>query len=423
MMPPAVMPDFLLFLGSVDASVWWFGCKPSLGFALLIGCTLGAALISVIAIFVGGYGDRPAIAHRLWLLTLTRLLLPPIFAFPVTFWAPSSLRSLPGIQFQTAGFRDSAMQIWGVDWVTVLFAGWILGSLIMLVRVCRSAARVRRMIEYRGRFDLSATKVLHQCVASPWGANGSHNRATLIGTGLAESSLPKNFPEVWLVDAFVSPMLYSDHSFRFSRSSRLSDRPIIVFPRALWNQMDCQSRMVLLKHELAHWTRHDQIVRWIEVIAIVCLWWHPLVWIARSQIESCEERCCDAAATIGKPEQRRVYAEAILQTLDFLCEPFETNRSEVQARPLGSGLSSLPIVEHRLYKIMRPIGLAGQNVLKSAAICTCCIGAIVVAFTPVSPAISIQVAPAASVNITADRPLGVKSDVEMEILKRSAKQP
>ncbi|KAA1262018.1 BlaR1 peptidase M56 [Rubripirellula obstinata] len=384
MMLPAMMQELSLGFDSVDLFNW------------LLGGTLGATLIAVIAIIVGRYCDRPAIAHRLWLLALIRIMLPPMFAFPLTVWAPSSLRSLPD-----AALSNSGLQNLNLDWGACLIAVWCLGSLMMLVWVCRSASRMRRLIEYRGRFDLSATKVLHQSVADP-----------------LETSLPKNFPEVWLVDAFVSPMLYCDTAFGFSRSCRLSDKPIIVFPRTLWNQMDRQSRVVLLKHELAHWSRRDQWVRWIEVIAMVFLWWHPLVWIARRQIESCEERCCDAAATTGQPEQRRVYAEAILQTLDFLCEPFEPNRSEVQARPLGSGLSSLPIVEHRLYKIMRPIGLAGQNVLKSAAIGTCCIAAMIVALTPVSPAISIQIAPAASAKVTADRPLGVKSNVEMEILRR-----
>lgn len=70
-------------------------------------------------------------------------------------------------------------------------------------------------------------------------------------------------------------------------------------------------------------------------------WWHPLVWVARWQIESHEERCCDQAATLDRPNQRRVYAETILRTLDFLCEPLERDRSELRARPMASGLSGL----------------------------------------------------------------------------------
>jgi beta-lactamase regulating signal transducer with metallopeptidase domain len=178
---------------------------------------------------------------------------------------------------------------------------------------------------------------------------------------------------------------------------------------------------VLLKHELAHWSRRDQRVRLIEVVAMVLLWWHPLVWIARRQIESCEERCCDAAATTGLPGQRRVYAEAILHTLDFLSEPLERNRSEVEARPLASGLSRLPIVKHRLQKIMRPMGLAGKNFHRTFITLASCAAACILLIWPISPAVSIQYSDPELTTVFADRPLGVKSTVEMEISRRVEK--
>ena len=368
----------------------------------LIGSTLGGCLIAIIASVVGRWGDRPALAHRLWLLAIIKLTLPPIFSLPLTLWAPASPLQKSGMSFHP--FR-STMQFTEVT--SLLLTVWIVGSVLLAVWVYRSAARVRRLIEYRGRFDIEATGVLRKYAKDQNLQHSTHS-----------------FPEVWLVDAFVSPMLYCETARRWLGRAPLAGQPIIVFPRTLWNQMDHQSRLVLLKHELAHWSRRDQRVRWIEVMAMVVLWWHPLIWIARRQIESCEERCCDAAATKDVPAGRRVYAEAILMTLDFLSEPFERDRSEVEARPLASGLSRLPIVRHRLQKIMCPLGGEhGPRLLRSLTSIACCLAAAVIVLLPISPAISIHFAEPTPVSTTSDRPLSVKSVVEMDNSARAEKIP
>jgi hypothetical protein len=61
------------------------------------------------------------------------------------------------------------------------------------------------------------------------------------------------------------------------------------------------------------------------MIATGCFWWHPAVWWARRQIEVTEEQCCDASVMYHCRGQKRAYAEAILDVVEWndqrRCDP------------------------------------------------------------------------------------------------------
>ena len=118
---------------------------------------------------------------------------------------------------------------------------------------------------------------------------------------------------------------------------------------------------------------------------MVALWWHPLVWIAKRQIEDCEERCCDLAASRRVSSSPRVYAEAILATLDFLSEPSNWNRRKVGPRPFASGIGYLPRIEQRLREIMSP---TANRQLRRTQKCLVVVAMLVV--IPVYPSIVIH---------------------------------
>lgn len=308
----------------------------------LIGNTMVAAALAIAAWSVNRFTNRPAVAHVLWVLVLLKLMTPPIFAVsipvPTSAWMTEGANSnasnanersrLHGVNESVA--KPSAARVLAdtrpsVAWACV----WATGSLLMGAWVIRASRRVNRLIEQRGRFDIHSTRQLADLVADPSVVT----------------------PSVWLIDAILSPMLVSPMFSRaFWRSE--SDCKIIV-PKALWKQLDDDARGVLLMHEWTHLRRRDWIVRIIEVTSMIAMWWHPLVWIAKRQIEDCEETCCDLAAARDHHESRRVYAEAILKTLDFLCEPFDQSRREIESRPLASGVGTLPKIEHRLRQIIQ----------------------------------------------------------------------
>lgn len=143
-------------------------------------------------------------------------------------------------------------------------------------------------------------------------------------------------PHVLLVDAAVSPMLWGCGS-----------RAKLLFPLDLAARLDAEARATLLTHELAHFARGDHWVRLLELVATGLFWWHPVVWWARQQIEEAEEECCDAWVVSQFPHAPRQYAEALLDTIDYLCE------SRRALPPVACGLGQAHFIRHRLTKIMR----------------------------------------------------------------------
>ena len=102
-----------------------------------------------------------------------------------------------------------------------------------------------------------------------------------------------------------------------------------------------------MTHELAHFTRGDHWVRLLELIATGVFWWHPVVWWARQQIEASEEECCDAWVVGQFPNTPKLYAEALLDTIDYLCE------RRPALPPVACGLGQAHFLRRRLTKIMR----------------------------------------------------------------------
>jgi hypothetical protein len=148
-------------------------------------------------------------------------------------------------------------------------------------------------------------------------------------------------PKVLVVERVVSPMLWGLGCSRFGRGATL------LFPGALARRLDGESCDALLLHELAHYARGDGWVRLLELVVQTLYWWHPLVWLARREIEAAEEECCDAWALAHQSAPRRVYAEALLATVDFLFEP-----PLAALPPTACGLGEARLLRRRLTQIM-----------------------------------------------------------------------
>jgi beta-lactamase regulating signal transducer with metallopeptidase domain len=146
----------------------------------------------------------------------------------------------------------------------------------------------------------------------------------------------RRVPRVLLMDARVSPMLWG-----------FFGRPRLILPAALWANLTPSQRSTLLAHELAHYSRGDHWVRWLELAATVLFWWHPVVWLARKRLREAEEQCCDAWVIWALPESRRDYATAIVDTVGFL----STGRPGLPA--LASGVGEIRHLRRRLTMIMR----------------------------------------------------------------------
>jgi bla regulator protein blaR1 len=346
---------------------------------------LVATLLAAVVWGIARYARQPALAHVLWVVVLLKLLTPPLVTIPVGWkfdldWAVPRLPSLAdvapelaeqpiaeshvpsGVQAgltvaegeQTAGLaRDEAsyrenppkIEQPGTGWMrqtasatsqgatrfrlsgftarlrttsTVLVSWlpvvWLCGVAIRALLLIQRAWAFRAFIRRAGAIDPALSRRAWELAhgAGMWGA-----------------------PQVITVQGAVSPMLWG-----------AGGRVHLIFPAGLARELPPQARDALLLHELAHFSRGDQWVRLIELAAQVLYWWHPVVWWARREIEGAEEQCCDAWVVERQSGSRRTYAEALLATIDFLCE------QPAMLPPAASGLGAVPLLRIRLTQIM-----------------------------------------------------------------------
>jgi bla regulator protein BlaR1 len=360
-----------------------------------IGLT-NAALASVLAILawvVGRYARRPALARLLWILVLCKLLAPPLYKPSVGNWfsapqwlsratdevqpaatgvavADVSHRSEAGFSTFTPGAETTTPQsstgaaqktplsalgsvasrlnvqrrgwfsrlatVSPAEWLRYATGIWLCGSALYIVWLAIRTWHFRRFLARVARADGE----LSQRVAR-----------------LAHDAGLSSAPRVLVVESAVSPMLWG-----------AGQGACLLFPAELVRRVDPAACDTLLLHELAHYARADWLVRVLELTAQVVYWWHPLVWWTLRHIEAAEEECCDAWVVKHRAGGRRVYAEALLTTLDFLCEPLPA------LPPAACGLGAAGSLRSRLTQIMcgevaiRPSRAAKSLVLAIAAV-------------------------------------------------------
>ncbi len=309
--------------------------------AWAVGLALPAAL-------VGRWGRRPALAHGLWVLVLVKFVTPPLWsvvlhqphhtadgvavAAPLdssaVMPAPDRLpdenstgsdmvisESSPRTEDET-GLSNSAASNSAppISWASVLLVAALSGSAAWFLLAGWRLAQFRRLL---------------RCAQPAPAAVCDQVRHLAPKLGLTR------LPSVWFVPGAVSPMLWA-----------VLGKPRLFVPAALWEHLEDDQRAALLVHELAHLRRRDHWVRRLEFVATGLYWWHPVVWWARRAIERAEEECCDAWVVWVLPQAARAYAEALVETVDFL--------SEVRCPlpPAVSGIGHVHFLRRRLAMIM-----------------------------------------------------------------------
>ena len=118
------------------------------------------------------------------------------------------------------------------------------------------------------------------------------------------------------VSANVGPLAWAA-PVRFGRWNR----PFVVVPEQLLNDLPADAAEALLAHECAHLARRDELWRLTELLACGLWWWLPTAWLAASAGRRREELCCDAAVLHARrhaPDPAGPYAAALLAAAEFL---------------------------------------------------------------------------------------------------------
>lgn len=345
--------------------------------------------LALLACVVGRLARRPALTHAMWVLVLLKFVTPPLFNLPMTIEVPDANRTVaePDVSFAATPLLRGALPDLSAglhDLPTAVStntsrvdpsreqeqSGDVAVSAANPARVENALAHASQRVgsERPVFFERAMNAVVAAWVAHPsvrslllggWLAGGAlwaawqmgramrFHRRVLCGA-VASSEVQeqtqrlaarlglRRAPQVLVVDAAVSPMLWGCGS-----------RAKLLFPSDLAARLDDEARATLLTHELAHFSRGDHWVRLLELIVTGLFWWHPVVWWARQEIEQSEEECCDAWVVGAFPNTPRQYAEALLDTIDFLCE------SHQPLPPVACGLGQAHFLRRRLIQIMR----------------------------------------------------------------------
>ncbi len=128
----------------------------------------------------------------------------------------------------------------------------------------------------------------------------------------------------------------------------------MVLPEGLLQQSSLEQQRLILAHELAHLKRRDHLTRWLEWLACVCFWWNPVTWLARRQLRTNEELCCDALVLDCLEPEPKKYANSLLTAVEFLSSPI------LHVPSTASGMTSGGNLERRFKMIMSDRPMTGS---------------------------------------------------------------
>jgi beta-lactamase regulating signal transducer with metallopeptidase domain len=124
-------------------------------------------------------------------------------------------------------------------------------------------------------------------------------------------------------------------------------RAKLLWPALLMHALPAHCRRSVIAHELAHLRRRDHWVSWLEIIATCVWWWNPLFWYVRRQLRLNAELACDAWVIGTLPDERRSYAEALIEVTQHV------SQTVAPVPALGMNGSARQVFERRLTMIMR----------------------------------------------------------------------
>jgi beta-lactamase regulating signal transducer with metallopeptidase domain len=325
--------------------LWW-----------LAETALVTVLLTGLVIFMcrlGRFG--PAVRHALWLVVLIKLLTPPVLHWP---WALPGIREAPPsghgvaedpasptIQFLLSRVEmvliandlspgEDALLLPGatdrderlttnqaesasgphIAWIAPLLQHlWLVGTAVVCFLQVVRIFRFRRLL---ARVD-PAPRWLEKLVAEVAGTLRIRRPRTLLVAGIGS-------PFVWSLG-----------------------RPKLLWPASLLECLPHHCQRSIVAHELAHLRRRDHWVGWLQLIAECLWWWNPIFWYVRRHLRLNAELACDAWVVSTLPEDRRAYAEALIEVTQLIA------RTAAPMPALGISSAARQDFERRLTMIMR----------------------------------------------------------------------
>ena len=101
----------------------------------------------------------------------------------------------------------------------------------------------------------------------------------------------------------------------------MGGRAVIVVSNRVTQELNDLDLCLAITHEMAHIKRGDHWFRWLEWIALIGLWWNPVMWWARDQLRISEEMACEDLVLEIAPSDGHQYAKSLLNIAELLAAP------------------------------------------------------------------------------------------------------
>jgi beta-lactamase regulating signal transducer with metallopeptidase domain len=309
----------------------------------------------------------PAVQHVLWLVVLVKLLTPPLIAWPWAVPDPFPAETIALSEETTRDLEAAASAGDPQD-----------AAVVMLEQAIVDLSVEKLALEARAAVDVPEAASTPQEVASHDSPPTTHHsRLAWLGSCLLYLWLAGTAFMVlvqWRRIASFHRRLAGGYPgpgwlLRLVRSlgSRLRvalprpvvvpgsgsplvwclGRPQLVWPEDLLDRLPAESRRGVVAHELAHLKRRDHWVGWLLLLAECLWWWNPLFWWVRRQVRHHAELACDAWVVSTLPDDRRAYAEALIDVSQWI------STAALPLPALGMGHGPRQAFTERLTMIMR----------------------------------------------------------------------
>lgn len=145
-----------------------------------------------------------------------------------------------------------------------LFAGWLLGATLSLIRLLRGWIFVQRLKSWKTTEAPGEWQARFQKLLALLGIDSPVELRSSTGT---------------VVPCLVGWL-----------------KPVVLVPAAAFSGMEVSRLESILAHELAHVQRKDYPVSLLQGVAEAIYFYHPAIWWASDQLRVTREQCCDDVA-------------------------------------------------------------------------------------------------------------------------------
>lgn len=203
-------------------------------------------------------------------------------------------------------------------WTRYVAALWLVGVVLMLVRMALAVADAGRFVRHGRAADLSTVELV------------DHLRQELGITRRVRVVISQvcNCPA-------VAGVFW----------------PALILPVSLLTDLSPQAIRAILLHELAHIRRHDYLVNLAQMLIEAVLFFNPAIWWIGRQICIEREACCDALAvrTTGEPI---VYSQALADWAER--QSVADEKWQVPAAAMAINGRRYPALLDRIHRVLLP---------------------------------------------------------------------